>query len=446
MRKLMAGLGALLVAGALAGGVQAQQPRAAAGPPTKTTFVRLSNNANAVILEPVAPDAQRSRVAVLVTHPDHLNTFNYFIATELAKRGYRVMMVNYYGEEQVYEEFLAPLGAAVKYLHTLPGVQKVVFAGHSTGGPEQTFYQDVAENGAKACQGPERIYKCGKVPEGLIPADGVMIIDSNAGAIERLIALDPSVDEGRPRYHNPEVDLFNPRNGFKPEAKSGVYSADFVRKYLRAQSARQTRLIAEASARLAKIEKDEGPYKDDEPFVIRGSSNHTYDGARIDLADLTILSRTHAPHPLLKADGTLPTQIVPSTRAGLADANAMERLNGSTQNITVRHFLSFLALRTKPDYAVTADRVTGVDWRSTPNSVPGNVQGIKVPSLFLSATCAPHLVFTEIAYELSAAKDKEFLGVEGADHNFRPCKAVYGDPAKVAFDYVDNWLMKAGRF
>jgi hypothetical protein len=53
---------------------------------------------------------------------------------------------------------------------------------------------------------------------------------------------------------------------------------------------------------------------------------------------------------------------------------------------------------------------------------------------------------TETAYDLSAAKDKEFVGVEGADHDFKPCKPEYGDPAKRAFDYVDGWLMKAGRF
>ena len=124
----------------------------------------------------------------------------------------------------------------------------------------------------------------------------------------------------------------------------------------------------------------------------------------------------------------------------------MEHLQGSTQNITLRHYLSFLGMRTTPDYNVTADRVTGVEWRSTGNSIPGNVQGIKEPSLFLSATCAPHLVFTEIAYELSAAKDKEFVGVEGANHQIEPCKPEYGDPSKHTFDFLDNWLMKPGRF
>jgi hypothetical protein len=411
-----------------------------------TTFVRLTNNANALIYEPATTDPQRNRFAVLIAHPDHVNNFNYFIAPELARRGYRVMTMNYYGPEEVYDEFLAPLAAAVKYLRALPGVQKVVLAGHSTGGAELTYYQDVAENGPKACQGPERVYPCrGEDLDKLPAADGVMIIDSSAGALERLIALDPSVG-ARPREHKADVDLFSPRNGFNPQIRAGTYSAEFERGYFKAQGERQMRLIAQAQARLAKIEKGEGDYKDDEPFVVPGSSVHTYDGARIDLADLGITSRTHSPHMLLRPDGSRPIQIIPSTRPGLAEADQMDKLDATTQDVTVRHFLTFLAIRTGPDYALTPDRVTGVEWRSVPNSIPGNVQGVHVPTLFMSGTCAPHLVFTEIAYELSAAKDKDFVGVEGGNHYFVACKPEYGDPAQHAFDYVDSWLMRPGRF
>lgn len=424
-------------------------PRAGAGdsPAIKTTFVDLSNNANAVITEPVMPDARRSGFAILIAHPEHTNTFDYFIGTEMARRGFRVMMLNYYGPEVTADEFLAPLAAAVKHLRTVPGVRHVVLSGHSTGGAILTYYQDVAENGSQACQGPERVYPCrGKDLDGLPPADGLMVIDSSAGALERLIALDPSVDSLRPRDHNGGMNMFNPRNGFDPKTRAGSYSPEFVRNYLAAQSARQNRLIDEALARLAKIDAGQGVYKDDEPFIVPGSSVHTYDGARIDLADLDLQARTREPHPLIKADGTMPTQVIQSTRPALSNAGDMDRLDHSTQNITVRHFLSFLAMRTKPDYGLGADRVTGVEWRSVAYSVPGNVQGIKVPSLFMSATCAPYIVFTEIAYDLSAAKDKEYVGVEGGDHHFLPCKPEYGDPAKRAFDYVDSWLMKPGRF
>jgi pimeloyl-ACP methyl ester carboxylesterase len=423
-------------------------PTAKTTRPTKMSFVPLANNANALILEPVTPDPQRSRFALLIVHPEHSNTFNYFIAPEMADRGYRVMMLNYHGPEVIYEEYLAPMAAAVRYLRSLPGVQKVVLAGHSGGGAMLTAYQEVAETRGKGCQIPERVYPCrGANLDNLPPADGIMMLDARAGVVERLAALDPSiVDKNRPSHHQPDLDMFSPKNGFDATTKSGKYTPEFEQRFLKAQGARQTKLIDEALARLAKIEKGEGVYKDDEPFVIPGSSQHTYDGAALHLADLRLLSKTHGPHMLLKADGSRPVQIIPTTYGGLSEPEHVDQMGNTTQEITVRNFLSYLAMRTKPDYNVTEDRITGVEWRSVANSIPGSVQAIAVPSLFMPGTCASHLVYLETAYDLSAAKDKEFVAVEGGNHSFAPCKPEYGDSARHAFDYVDSWLMKPGRF
>jgi hypothetical protein len=240
--------------------------------------------------------------------------------------------------------------------------------------------------------------------------------------------------------------MFDPRNGYNPDTKGGTYTPEFLRRYFAEQGARQNRLIDDALGRLAIIEKGEGNYKDDEPYIVLGSSVHAYDGARIDLADMKLVSKTRAPHTLLKADGSAPVQILNSTRPPLANSAETDRLERTTQDVTVRHFLTFLAMRTTEGYKMSEDNIVGVEWRSVANSVPGNVQGIKVPSLFMSATCAPHLVFTEVAYDLSAAKDKQFVGVDGADHQLRPCKPEFGDTFKRSFDYIDQWLLKPGRF
>ena len=464
MRKWMAGIAVAALAGTLAGAsAQAQIPRGEeyegqvarnytdpakrTAIPTKETFVQLSNNANAVLLEPVTPDPQRSKFVLLITHPEHANNFNYFIAPLMASRGYRVMMVNYYGNEVIYEEFLPPLAAAIKYLRGRGDVQKIVMTGHSGGGAILTYYQEIAENGMKACQGPERMYPCrGKGLEGLPPADGVMNLDARAGVAERLVALDPAITTAHPNVRNPLLDMFSPKNGYDPKTKAGTYSAAFETRFLKAQAARQNALIAQAQARLKLIEAGKGLYKDDEPFIVAGSSLHTYDGAALTLADTKLLSKTHAPHMLLKADGTRPVQIVPITYGGLTEPESEDKLGFTTQEITVRNFLSFLAMKPGPDYHITEDQIYGVDWRSVPNSLPGSVQGVHVPSLFMAGTCASHLVYLEDAYDLSAAKDKEFVAVEGGNHSFQACKPEYGDPQKKAFDYVDSWLMKPGRF
>jgi hypothetical protein len=438
-------LGLLILTGVFAfAGVHAQQPQMS-GPPTKTTFVRLMGNANAIVQEPATPDPVKSRFAILVAHPQNANTFNSFIARELSKRGYRVMMMNHYGDETDHEVFLAPIASAITHLRSLPGVQKVMFAGHSTGGTELTFYQDVAENGPKACA--DKVYPCrSKNLTNLPKADGVMLLDSHNGASERVVSIDPAyVDPRHSRERNPELDMFDPRNGFTPATKTAAYSPDFTRKYLAAQAARNNQLIDQALARLAKIEKGEGEYKDDEPFVVRGTSNNVT-GARLYLADMRLISKTRAPQKHLKADGTAPVEIVPSVIDPQAEVDDLDSLERTTQNMTVRSFLSYFAMRARPDYNLTENSVTGLEWRAVPNSVPGNVEGITVPTLIMAGTCAVHLVFSEIGFDHSAAKDKEFVAVEGGDHSFSPCKPQYGESQKHTFDYVDSWLMKTGRF
>ena len=420
-------------------------PTPEGGPPLKQTYIRLANNANALLVEPEKLDPVRSHIALIVTHPEHVNNFNYFTAFALAKYGYRAIMVNYYGPETSYYEFIQPLAEAVKAARAVPGVEKVVLAGHSSGGPVLTSYQDVAENGSAACQVPERVIKCdSKGLDNLPKADAVMLLDSAAGAPERTDALNPAVDLRYPRARNLALDMFSPQNGFNPETKSATFSPEFLKRFYAAQAAKADTVIDDALDRLALIEKGLGDYKDDEPFVVTGGALQV-NGARPELADMRLLSRTHAPHILLKADGTRPTQIIPQVYRPLANPDSEDRLNATTLNTTVRSYLSFQALRVTSDYHSTEDNVVGVVWRSTPNSIEGNLQGIKVPTLILSGTCAPHLVLLEIAYDLSAAKDKTIVGVEGANHGLMPCRPEFGDTFKRAFDYVDSWLVQPER-
>ena len=413
---------------------------------TRTVYVRLASNANAILVEPVRPDPVRSHIAILVTHPEHQNNFDYFIGPALARYGYRVMLLNYYGREQSYYEFLTPIAQAIRALRSLPGVRKVVLAGHSTGGAELTSYEVVAENGPKACQQAVRISKCdSRGLENLPKADGMMLLDSNSGAPERTISLEPGIDPRHPNRRDPSLNIFNPANGYDPATGAAHYSAAFLRKYFAAQRARADGLIDEALGRLSKIEKGQGDFKDDEPFVVAGVSRYMSAG-RPDLTDGLLMSRTRAPHLLLKADGTRPVQIIPLVRTPQGSPRQDDMLFETTENTTVRSYLSFQALRVSPDYRIARDRITGLQWCSTPNSIQCNLAGIRVPTLVMSATCAPHLVLLETAYYRSAARDKTFVGDEGADHGFLPCKPKYGDTFKRAFDYVDGWLLAPGRF
>ena len=422
-------------------------PTPNAGPPTKTTFIRLGNNANAILTEPVTPDPVRGRIAVVVTHPEGANNFNYFTAQALPKYGYRSIAINYYGPEKSFYELYGPIAAAIKALRAMPGVEKVVLVGHSSGGAELASYQDVAENGARACQQPERIYKCtAKEAENLPKADAVVMMDPNSGAPERTFEFNPAVAAHDRTKYDASLDMFAPQNGYDPKTGAAHYSPEFLKRFFAAQVKLTNGLIAEAQARLAKIDKGQGLHVNDEALW-QSNRGLFVSETRPELAYIGLLSKTHAPHLLLKADGTRPVQILEMAKLPerqMRPANTPHVFQEADE-YSVRSFLSSFVVRLNPDYHWTADGLYGIDWHSSPSSLAGSMEGIHAPTLIMTATCAAHIVFHEVAYEHSGAKDKEFLGVEGANHGFNPCKPEYGDTFKRAFDYVDGWLMKPGR-
>ncbi|HUO23902.1 MAG TPA: hypothetical protein VMU59_15415 [Caulobacteraceae bacterium] len=417
------------------------------GPPTKTTFIRLGNDANAILIEPVTPDPVKGHIAVVVTHPERNNNFNYFTALTLPKYGYRVLAINYYGPERSFYELLSPVAAGIKALRALPGVDKVVLAGHSSGGAELAAYEDVAENGPAACQRPERIYKCTtKEATGLPRADAVMFLDANSGAPERTFEYNPAVDAHDTHKYDASLDLFAPQNGYDPKTGEAHYDPAFLKRFFAAQAQETNGLIAEAQARLDKIDAGQGDYKTDEPFN-HGSRGLFVSEVRPELAYIGLLTKTHAPHMLLKADGTRPVQILTMDKL---PANQMRPADAPHQYddpdlYSVKSFLSSFIVRLAPDYHWTEDGLYGVDWHSSPSSLAGSIEGIHAPTLIMTATCAVHIVFLETAYDHAGAADKTFVGVEGANHGFMPCRPEYGDTYKRTFDYVDGWLSKPGR-
>src|SRR5262249_37361928 len=154
------------------------------------------------------------------------------------------------------------------------------------------FYQNVAENGPKACSGPEKIYPCrADLTTGLEKADGLILLDSTLGAFHAMSSVDPAVDSGAPRARNPNLDMFDSRNGYDRERRRAAHPPEFARRFYAAQAARNARLVDDARARLAAIEKGESSYSDDEPFVIPGMGVNAT-GARLYQPDVRAVSRT----------------------------------------------------------------------------------------------------------------------------------------------------------
>jgi hypothetical protein len=410
----------------------------------RTSYVRLgSNNDDGLLYEPLTAGAN-ARIALLYSHPGG-NNFNVEVGPEMANRGYRVLMVNYRGEDDGPTVFVAGLSKGIAYLRSLPGVQRVVVTGHSGGGHQISFYANVAEQGPAGCQGPERIYPCkSETVTGLARPDGVVLLDPTLGAFHQMSAVDPAVDGTRRKA---ALDMFTAANGYDEKAKRATYSTDFARRFYAAQAARNAEIVDNALARLKVIEQGKGEFTDDEPLIIRGMGTLA-SGARLYQPDTKYVSHTRKPHLLLKADGTTPVVIIPSVRSssGLRTPATLGSLSAMSNETTVRHFLADSAIRTSSNFAITEDDIVGVNWKSALDSSPGSAEGITVPTLVLTMSCHYLVVPGEIIYDHLASKDKTYASVEGAVHGFTPCKPEYGDTQQRSFDFVDSWLGKAGRF
>src|SRR6185312_13779288 len=157
----------------------------AASAQVTAAFVHLGRGVPGVLYQPVHP-GEKSQIAILLMHSgaDYL-TFP--ACTAMAARGYRVLCANGsdsksgFTDDESIDEMLLDAKLAVAYLRAYPGVRKVILWGHSGGGTLMSAYEDIAQNGVKACQGPDKIVKCPNRLAGLPAADGVMLIDSNFG-------------------------------------------------------------------------------------------------------------------------------------------------------------------------------------------------------------------------------------------------------------------------
>ncbi len=146
----------------------------------------------------------------------------------------------------IHEMLITDVAAGVRELKRR-GFERVVLLGNSGGGALYTFYQ------SQACtQPPDRLthtaagdpYDLNKMD--LPEADGIVQLATHLGqGVLLLGCIDPSVmNEDDPLSINPELDMFNPDNGFREPEQSSTYSAEFLSLYRAAQRGRVARIDA----------------------------------------------------------------------------------------------------------------------------------------------------------------------------------------------------------
>ena len=452
-------------------------------PSIKRTAVQ-AGRATGYLYEP-KDSGEKSHIGVFVMHYDADYT-NFSACQELSRRGYTVLCSKNSGGN--LNNRLLDIKSSVTYLRKVAGIQKVVIWGHSGGATLMTAYQMIAENGVNICQGPEKLSKCPNNLADMPAADGMILADSNWGNAEMsLFSLDPAVvTEGDGVNLNQDLNLFNPRNGYNPSGNSD-YSQEFIHNFQTAVGKRENGLIKYALDRVTAIDAGKGHFTDDEPMVIAGAAS-IGPFNKLFPQDTKLMAHTHKPWPLIHADGSITTEIVYSVRkaggmsggptggrpgtgqsggpatgagapggdptggfAGPGGGSATGKLSNAV-NTTVRGFLIDNAVRVSDDFYYDEDSMHGVDWTSTYSSPPGNVESIRVPSLFMGMTGNYEYLAAETIYNNSPAKDKSLAFVEGASHMYIACKQCektpgqFGDTIKTLYDYADKWLSQKGRF
>jgi pimeloyl-ACP methyl ester carboxylesterase len=426
-------------------------------PSIKRTFVPLGNGVPGVLYEPVKP-GPKAEIAIIAMHTA-ADFLTFTPCPELAKRGYRTLCANCSTSKSGFisdndqDKMLLNVKLGVAYLRTYPGIRKIVLFGHSGGGGLMASYANISENGVSICQGPEKIVPCSDSLAGLPPVDGLMLIDSNiGGGAMALFSLDPAiVSEDNGQVLNPELDMYNPKNGFNP--KGSKYSEEFKKKFFAGVRERENRLIAQALDRWEKIKAGKGNFRDDEPFIIPAGS---YRGNRLMTQDMSLWAHTRNAWPLLHPDGTTTTEIVHSVRVPRGTQSPSPSLFESGLVTTVHSFLNTFALRATEEFGYDASSFKGIDYKSSYANAVNSVESITKPLLQMGMTGSHEYFSSETIRDHAKSADKTLAYVEGATHNFTPCTACavakglpenyYGDTVKTLFNYIDGWLSKPGRF
>jgi pimeloyl-ACP methyl ester carboxylesterase len=215
------------------------------------------------------PNNPKPKTGVVIMHPRG-DFSHHYVIPRLVEAGVCVVGGNTRNPNNdtttVHEEIVLDVASCVSLLKHR-GVKSVVLIGNSGGGPLNGFYQAQARK--------QKGKRLAKTPGGrrtwlndaeMIPADGMIYLSSHKG--EGMIMneiIDPSVvDEMRPHLTDPDLDMYDPRNGFKiPAALDGSdaqwseYAPEFVARFRAAQIERIKRIDATARAMIAENERAE---------------------------------------------------------------------------------------------------------------------------------------------------------------------------------------------
>ena len=407
------------------------------------TYHRLPDRTPLVLYSP-SELTERAHIAILAMHFGDYHAFPPMV--EMAKRGFFSAGANPVSWGSRPWSWIQNYASAVRFLKALPGIEKVILMGHSEGGCRMSCYQYLAENGASRFTNSDRIVPFPDA-QSLPAADGLMLLDANYG-IMSVLALDPAVEDWKSGYsRNPELDLYNPENGYSKDASH--YTEDFIRRFQKAQIKMYRDILHYALERKTVIDQGKGAFADDEPLLIAGSGGGSNNN-KLFIQDPRLLSATKEAYPLLHADGTYTTEQIHTVRLP-ADSVHSEFYRRGAWTTTIMDVLQ-TELRFSDDFGYDASSMWGIDEDFNPLSTRANVKGIHIPLLIQGNTASHEFVNAEMTFACAASSDKTIFFSEGSQHDYTPLKKAeafpgqFGDPLQTTADAFEHWLIRSGRF
>jgi len=365
------------------------------------------------------PAGQKSNIAFIAIHRT-ADYRNHASTTQLQSRGFATLGIRTrFGNSEAavnWELIALDIRSAVRFLRSQPGITRVVLIGHSGGGPSTSYYQALSENGPSYCQGANKLTECSFSESDFQPsdrADGMVFVEAHlSNGINRLRALNASVvNEAQPfgPARNKTLDPFDPKHGYNPNGDS-VFSQHFVDTYSRGESRRMNGLIHDALEIRQEIELGLRDPADDAFVFWR-------DSARLSDFSTGVLCCTVNPARLLKNDGSITApQIVHTVRVPDPSNKEADEGEDGRQDLKITSFLSANAIRSKHS-------LYNIDWCSSNNSTICAVRTISVPAVVIAAQGHYFIRDGEQIFEELASTDKEFLVIEGMNHNLANCTA-----------------------
>ncbi len=399
-------------------------------PSIRQTIVQLypadGAKARAILYRP----AQRNpRTVVLAAHP-RADFAQHYTIPYWIDAGFAVCALNtrYLNNDamMLHENLLLDIAAAMRFLREEEGFAHIVMLGNSGGGSLFAYYeaQARAPSGARVSSPPG-----GGPPDlnrfDLLTADGLILLAAHPGQGMVLMgSIDPAVaDEHDPFASDPELDMYDERNGYRPPPEPSRYARQWLERYRAAQRARVARLDAIAHAALADAERARAASKAAD-FAAAGPAARS-------------AARRHAMNPQMMV--IYRTQANPAYLDLTIDPSEREPGSIFSPRPDLYNYHAFGLARV----------VTPAAWLSTWSGLSShanlirNLPSVTVPTLVVGAMADQDIFIADAHAEFTAsgAADKSLKMVEGADHFMRASggRAKLGDPRPRLMNQLCEW-------